>query len=134
MDIRKVQNVVKEIYEGGSIKVRITNDLEELDNSDKVLAIGSKKTITYSYQTAPEMMKNYFEIIEEENNQVLELIDKIMIQSTQYFPIYGFSLIDPTVKKINILKKQQKGKMKIICDTWSKKINVKENTLEADFR
>ena len=130
MDIRKVQNVVKEIYEGGSIKVRITNDLEELDNSDKVLAIGSKKTITYSYQTAPEMMKNYFEIIEEENNQVLELIDKIMIQSTQYFPIYGFSLIDPTVKKINILKKQQKGKMKIICDTWSKKINVKENTLE----
>ena len=66
MDIRKVQNVVKEIYAGGTIKVRITNDLDELDNSDKVLVIGSQKSITYSYQTAPEMMKNYFDIIEEE--------------------------------------------------------------------
>lgn len=50
MDIRKVQNVVKEIYAGGSIKVRITDDLEELDNSDKVLAIGSKKSITINEQ------------------------------------------------------------------------------------
>lgn len=131
MDIRKVQNVVKEIYAGGSIKVRITDDLDELDNCDKVLAIGSRKTITYSYQTAPEMMKNYFKIIEEENNQVLELIDKVSIQSSQYFPIYGFSLIDPTVKKIDRLKKQQKEKMKTLFDKMSERFVVKEKTLKA---
>lgn len=130
MDIKKVQNVVKEIYAGGSIKVRITDDLEQLDNSDKVLAIGSRKSITYSYQTAPEMMKNYFDIIEEDNNQVLELVDKVMIQSTQYFPIYGFSLVDPTIKRANILKKQQKAKMKSICDLVERRYEVKENSLQ----
>lgn len=131
MDIRKVQNVVKEIYAGGNIKVRITDDLDALDNSDKVLAIGSRKSITYSYQTAPEMMKNYFNIIEEDNNQILELIDKVMIQSTQYFPIYGFALIDPTIKRINTLKTQQKGKLKTICDAVEKRyICVNESTLE----
>jgi len=70
MDIRKVQTIVKEIYSGGSIKVSITNDLDELENGDRVLVIVSRKSITYSYQTAPEMMENYFTIIEEENNQV----------------------------------------------------------------
>ena len=131
MDIRKVQNVVKEIYAGGTIKVRITNDLDELDNSDKVLVIGSQKSITYSYQTAPEMMKNYFDIIEEENNQVLELVDKIMIQSTQYFPIYGFSLIDPNIKRSEQLKKQQKEKLKTIYELVKKRYNVTENSLDA---
>lgn len=130
MDIRKVQNVVKEIYAGGKIKVRITNDLEELDNSDKVLAIGSQKSITYSYQTAPELMRNYFDIIEEENNQVLELIDKVMIQSTQYFPIYGFSLIDPTIKRVDQLKKQQKNKLRALCDLVKSKYDVKEKSLQ----
>ena len=131
MDIRKVQNVVKEIYEGGKIKVRITTDLEELDNSDKVLAIGSQKTITYSYQTAPELMKNYFDIIEEENNQVLELIDKLMIQSTQYFPICGFSLIDPTIKRKEALKKQQKEKLEAIRNSVKGRFDVKEKSLQA---
>lgn len=129
MDIRKVQNVVKEIYAGGTIKVRITNDLDELDNSDKVLVIGSQKSITYSYQTAPEMMKNYFDIIEEENNQVLELVDKIMIQSSQYFPIYGFSLIDPKIKRTEKLKKQQKEKLKAIYELVKARYKVKENSL-----
>ncbi|WP_075721437.1 hypothetical protein [Roseburia sp. 499] len=129
MDIRKVQNVVKEIYAGGTIKVRITNDLDELDNSDKVLVIGSQKSITYSYQTAPEMMKNYFDIIEEENNQVLELVDKIMIQSSQYFPIYGFSLIDPKIKRSEKLKKQQKEKLKVIYDSVKDRYKVTENSL-----
>ena len=130
MDIRKVQNVVKEIYAVGNIKVRITDDLEALDNSDKVLAIGSRKSITYSYQTAPEIMKNYFDIIEEDNNQVLELVDKIMIQSTQYFPIYGFALIDSTIKRIDKLKKQQKEKLKTICNAVEKRYVVNENRLE----
>ena len=129
MDIRKVQNVVKEIYAGGTIKVRITNDLDELDNSDKVLVIGSQKSITYSYQTAPEMMKNYFDIIEEENNQVLELVDKIIIQSSQYFPIYGFSLIDPKIKRTEKLKKQQKEKLKAIYELVKARYKVKENSL-----
>ena len=45
MDIRKVQTVVREICEGGDIEVAITEDLDELDNADKVIVVGSKKTI-----------------------------------------------------------------------------------------
>lgn len=130
MDIRKVQTVVKEIYSGGSIKVSITDDLDELKNGDKVLAIGSHKSITYSYQTAPEMMKNYFTIIEEDNNQVLELVDKVMIQSQQYFPIYAFAKIDSSIERIEKLKEQQNNKLEALKKQIGQKFNVKETSLE----
>ena len=41
MDVRKFQDVFKEIKTGGEIKVGITDDLETLKNGEKVLAIGS---------------------------------------------------------------------------------------------
>ena len=114
MDIRKVQNVVREICEGGKIQVSITEDLEELKNSDKVLVVGSKKTIKYEFLTTSEMMANYFQIIEESNSQLLKLIDKQKIQPTQYFPIYAFSKICPEISVIEELKKQQKEKINAI--------------------
>ena len=70
------------------------------------------------------------DIIEEENNQVLELVDKIMIQSSQYFPIYGFSLIDSKIKRTEQLKKQQKEKLKAIYDLVKTRYNVTENSLD----
>lgn len=61
MDIRKVQSIVKEIYAGGDIKVKITEDLDTLKNNEKILAIGSSKSISYQYMTAQETANNYFE-------------------------------------------------------------------------
>lgn len=107
LEIRKVQNVVKQIYSGGDIKVSITEDIDNLKNGDKVLAIGSTKTISYHYETAPELLYNYFNIIEESNSQILNLIDKYRIQSSQYFPVYGFETINPNIKSLPRLKKQQ---------------------------
>ena len=80
MDVRKVQSIVKQIYEGGEIKVRITNDIDDLENSSKVLAIGNIHTINYVYQNINDIIFNYFNIIEEENIQVLNLVDKQKIQ------------------------------------------------------
>lgn len=121
MDVRKVQGIVKEIYSGGSIKVKITEDLDSLSNSDKIIAIGSIKTIRYQYQTASEMMSNYFDIIDESNSQLLTLINKHKIQSQQYFPIFGFSLICSEIDKVGSLKAQQVSKIdsaiKAIPDT-----------------
>lgn len=111
MDIRKVQNIVKEIYAGGDIKVNITEDLESIKNSDKIIAIGSSKTIQYQYQTSSEMMTNYFKIIDESNSQLLELINKHIIQSTQYFPVFGFETICTRINRIDELKKQQRKKI-----------------------
>jgi hypothetical protein len=107
MDIRKVQNIVKDIYSGGHIKVNITEDLDSLKNEDRILAIGSNKTIKYEFQTAKEMISNYFKIIEEANVQLLSLIDKLNINSSQYFPVYGFSKINSTIKNATELKENQ---------------------------
>lgn len=112
MDVRKVQNIVSEIYAGGNIKVNITEDLDSLKNEDRIIAIGSPKTISYKYHNPSQLMTMYFKIIEESNNQVLELIDQIKIAKTQYFPIYGFCNINKTLKKEIELKKNQEEKLK----------------------
>jgi len=119
LDIRKVQNVVKQIYEGshdeeGSITVNITEDLDSLKNSDKILAIGSTKTIQYQFNTATELCTNYFKIIEESNKQLLRLIDRIQITSSQLFPILGFLKVCPDLKKGEALKGQQINKIEDI--------------------
>lgn len=107
LDIRKVQNIVKEIYAGGDIKVSITEDLETLKNGDKILAIGSSKTIQYQYQTSSELLTNYFNVIDESNKQILSLIDKYKIQANQYFPMFAFSMINLEIESSENLKKQQ---------------------------
>lgn len=114
MDIRKVQNVVKEIYAGGNIKVSITEDIDSLKNGEKVLAIGSLKTIKYEYHTAVEMMINYFKIIAEANHQLLKLIEKHKIQRGQFFPIFGFVKIQPDISNFELLKRIQLEKIKTL--------------------
>lgn len=91
--------------------------MDKLKNSDKVLVVGSKNTITYEFQTISEMMANYFQIIEESNDQLLTLINKQRIQSTQYFPVYGFSTICKEISNIEELKKQQKEKIESLIKT-----------------
>jgi len=131
MDIRKVQNIVKEIYSGGEIKVTITEDLDSLKNSDKILAIGSEKTIKYQYLTIPEMISKYFNIIEESNYQVLELINKQKIQSNQYFPVFGFSKICKSIKNEINLKKQQKNKINEIRYKTRENLKTNHTTIQS---
>lgn len=114
MDIRKVQNVYHYICEGGDIKVSFTDDLDKLDNADKVLVVGSKKKITYVYTTASSIMANYFQIIDEENIQVLELINKQKIQKNQYFPVFAFSRMYQGICNVDTLKIRQKYKIETI--------------------
>lgn len=111
MDVRKVQNIVREIYAGGNIGVKITEDLDSLSNADKILAIGSSKTIQYHYQTASETMANYFGVIEEANSHVIALIEKYKIQSSQFFPMFGFDRVNSSVPSAARLKKQQIDKL-----------------------
>lgn len=111
MDIRKVQSIVKEIYAGGDIQVKVTEDLDSLKNNEKILAIGSSKSIQYQYMTAQETANNYFKIVEESNGQLLELIDKYNISKTQYFPIFAFSKICPRLERAEKLKLQQTAKL-----------------------
>lgn len=116
MDIRKVQSIVKDIYsgvhdDGTSIKVNITEDIDSLNNSDKILVIGSSNSIKYEHKNSSNFMTDYFDIIDESNHQLLKLIDKINITSTQWFPIYGFCLICHDLDKCEPLKAQQRRKI-----------------------
>ncbi|WP_214814152.1 SIR2 family protein [Exiguobacterium sp. s196] len=129
MDIRKVQSIVKEIYMGGNVKVSITEDIDSLKNEEKVLAIGSLKTIKYIYHTTSEMMENYFDIIEEENSQLVKLIDRMKIQTNQYFPIFGFSTIENDLETGEKLKQIQISKISTI-KTKDIRVPDKYNTLQ----
>ncbi|HCY4468627.1 TPA: SIR2 family protein [Staphylococcus aureus] len=129
MDIRKVQNIVKDIYSGGEIKVAITEDIDTLQNYEKILAIGSRKTITYDYQTTPELMINYFKIIEEDNKELLSIIDKLKIQSQQYFPIFAFSKINNKIAHAEELKKQQKNNLLGTLERISPKHKILFNSI-----
>lgn len=121
MDIRKVQNVVREICAGGEIKVSITEDLDDLKNSDKVLVVGSQKTITYVFQTTSEMIANYFQIIEESNAQLLTLINKQKIKKNEHFPIFAFSEICPDIIEVEKLKQYQIEKINVAVNNASTK-------------
>ena len=57
------------------------------------------------------MMSNYFSIIDESNDQLLKLINKIIINSSQWFPIFAFSKICNEIEKVEELKEQQKTKI-----------------------
>lgn len=122
MDIRKVQGVVQRIREGGSIKVSIIEDLDKLENSDMVLAIGSVDTIKYVFSTSTDMIKNYFRIIEDHNLQILRLIDDIKIPSNAYFPIHAFSSICPGLKRSESLKSQLKKKIDELQNNYKEKL------------
>lgn len=130
MDVRKVQSIVKEIYAGGNIQVNITENLDSLDNKDKIIAIGSSKTIQYQFHTVSEIISNYFSIIDESNSQLLVLINKHKIHSTQYFPIFGFSVICKEIEKVEELKKYQIEKIK--SELEKTKENCKSSHVNID--
>lgn len=119
IDIRKVQEVVKDIYTGGKIKVQITENIDDLNNDEKVLAIGHVNNIKYDYKNISEIIAEYFTIIEEENKQLLYLIDKQRIQEQQFFPIFAFSKINNELESSERLRNIQRRKIEKILNDYS---------------
>ncbi|MEJ4046916.1 SIR2 family protein [Erwinia sp. SLM-02] len=111
MDIRKVQKVWNTIKSGGEIKVKITENLDELRNEEMVIAVGSEKTVQYVYQTKSEMLQNYFKIVEEANAQLIVLLNKQTIGNHEHFPFYAYSSICPDLENIPIAKDRQLDKI-----------------------
>ena len=62
MDIRKVQNVVKDIYAGESINFSITDDIDGLKNYDKMLVMGSKKPFNIHIKQRLRLLKSIFRL------------------------------------------------------------------------
>lgn len=133
MDIRKVQNIVGEIYKGDSgIKVQITEDIDNLKNSDKVLAIGSSNNVTYTYQNAKQLMQDYFDVVEEANVQRISLIDKYKIASNQFFAVYAFLKIYPELNNGQELMKIEQDKVTELTRKLSMDLRIRNrhNTIQ----
>lgn len=129
LDVRKVRDIVKTISEGGEINVQITENIDNLENKDKVLAIGTVKTINWIYDTVSDLMVNYFDIIEEANVDRIKLIDKYTIQKNQYFPMYGFSKINTDIQCSEEKKSNQKDKLKSYFDSLDEHSKIKYNSM-----
>ena len=115
MDVKRVQDLVQEIYsgskdDGSSIRVVIAEDVDSLKNSDKVLAIGSSKTI-YTYMTSKNFIIDYFRLVKERNESIIKLIDDVVISKEQWFPCYAYSIVCTSLSKAEVLKEQQKEKI-----------------------
>ena len=86
--------------------------------------------------TEQEMNDNYFKIIEEANVQLLSLIDKLSINSSQYFPMFGFDKINPRIKNSAQLKDNQinniENTLKNIPDLFKKNHNKIEDIFNDD--
>lgn len=105
MDVKKVRDIVSLICEGtDGIKVYVTADMDSLNNSDKVLAIGSKQSVSVNYMNSSEMIQNYFEIIDNRDIARTEIIKHYKITVSQFFPIYGFLNINPGIENSEQLK------------------------------
>lgn len=50
-----------------------------------VLAVGSHKRVKYEFQTKPEMMQDYFKIVEEANKQLIILLNKQKYKVPSFF-------------------------------------------------
>lgn len=135
MDIRKVEGVMRKIKEGGTVKVKIVGDLDNLANDELVMAVGSVQKITYHYQSASEMVMNYFEIMDSKNDALIMLLNKIKVTRTQYFTAHGFSTICNEIQNIEQLKKNQETNLttyfnsideseRINCDTVDEIISL----------
>ncbi|EKB7278245.1 SIR2 family protein [Vibrio parahaemolyticus] len=138
MDIRKVQSIVKDIYSGASddgtsIKVNITEDIDSLNNSDKILVIGSSKSITYEHKNSASFMTDYFDIIDESNSQLIKLIDSISLAHNQWFPVYAFSDICTELQKAEALKRQQVGKIESHLASLPSSVETNHTDVQAIY-
>lgn len=113
MDIKRVESIVRDIKlaDESAIKVQIQQGLDTLSNSDKVLFLGSEKSISYKFHTITEILDHYFDIIEERNIPILDLINQQTINQFQWIAVYGFNSIGAPIHDFDKYKKQQDKKL-----------------------
>lgn len=102
-----MQSVFKEITTQGKIKVSISDDIDNINNNEKILVVGSIHHVKYEFHNNTDLITNYFNIIKNKKSEILPVIDKLQINKNHWFPIYGFSTINNNIEKTESLKINQ---------------------------
>lgn len=68
--------------------------------------------------------------MDESNFQAIQLIDKYKIQSSQFFPIFGFNNINQHLVNAHTLKKQQIEKLKGFIEGLSTTCKVQKDSVQ----
>lgn len=129
MHIRRVESLFKDLLSGDGSKFKFMDDIDNLENSEVVIAVGSKSTMDYRYHKPTNFLENYFEIVKDSDVKLLSIIDDMPISSTQWFPIFAFSEIHDNLAKKDILKAQQIQKIKKYIRSMSKKNKIINNDI-----
>lgn len=103
MDIRKVHDVIRDIHSGGKIKVKIVDDMSDMHNGDRVIAIGTNNTVFVSTKKKKDLIREYFELIHQKSGAI-QSINGQSINSTEYFPVYGFATVCSKINEVETLK------------------------------
>lgn len=132
--VKRVLDTVKEITSGGSIKVSIAEDIDDLKNSEKILAISpiTQTKIEYTYKEPSQLIEDYFDILSKQDESLIKLIDDMKIAKPNWFPIYGFSSIYNGLSKDKLLKQQQDRKIDdlVANANCTKYLSLKLNTIK----
>lgn len=106
MDIRKVHDVIRDIHSGGKIKVKVVDDINDMQNGDRVIAIGTNKTVSVTVKTKRDLIIEYFELIESRSNAILA-INSQPFSEKEYFPVFGFAQVCEHINKVEIMKQRE---------------------------
>lgn len=136
MDIKKVQNILKKITNGDASEliVQFANDIDDTNNSDMVVAIGTKDSITVKdekitdYANSSDLLLKYFQIVDNNNKDLVKGLNKLTIQSSEYFPIFGFEKIGYDLKKVEDYKNYQRKNLQAFLNKIKPKLTEKKYT------
>lgn len=103
----------------------------KVNESRKARKTRKKIKIKYQFQSIPEMMANYFNIIDESNDQLLKLINKLTINHAQWFSIFAFSKICHEIERADELKQQQRDKIATYLKTLNHSSKSKHDNIKA---
>ncbi len=118
--IRRVESVFQEIKRGGQIKVELVEGWDQVENRDRIIAIGSQQHISLVYD-AQKAIKMYFKIIDG-NLRELTLSGKIF--RSQFFPAIGLSNAFIEMGDRDQLKKQQKQKIEEYIEKLNRNAHI----------
>lgn len=135
MDVKKVKNVLYNLETGGTMKVHIEDNIEELDPKDKIIAIGSANSIQYSYKPINDIIKNYLKYNSSEDTNIMKCydFDKISYNKNQYFPILNL-IATGKIELTNKVRQIMNNQIKKIKEYEKKLGNRKEEYFNKEYK